>query len=238
MDSMKIGLNGNKLKIIAALSMTADHIGYMLLPEEVWLRAFGRLAFPLFAFFIFQGARYTHNKLKYLSGILGLGLLCVFGYYLYCGEIYTNALITFSLSICILYSINFFRKSLRENNSAKLFISCGAIIFSVLGTYFICKYLKADYGFPGAMLAVSAELSTLINIKGEREKDKKFALIGFAIGLIWLSCEMGGKQWLCLFSLPLLLLYDGTRGKLNMKYFFYWFYPVHLMAIGTVSMFL
>ncbi len=40
-----------------------------------------------------------------------------------------------------------------------------------------------------------------------------------------------GIQWFGLLALPLLLLYNGKRGKYKMKYFFYIFYPTHLVIL-------
>lgn len=40
------------LKYIALAAMVIDHIGYYLLPEMLWLRVFGRVAFPLFLFLV------------------------------------------------------------------------------------------------------------------------------------------------------------------------------------------
>ena len=54
-------LSNNTLKIIAALAMLADHVGYLLFPDVTVLRIIGRLAFPIFAFTIAEGCKYTRK---------------------------------------------------------------------------------------------------------------------------------------------------------------------------------
>jgi len=54
-------------------------------------------------------------------------------------------------------------------------------------------------------------------------------------GLMLLGADFGGIQHYALLSLPLLLLYSGKRGKWNMKYFFYIFYPVHLAVLQGIA---
>lgn len=77
---MRIGFNGNQLKLIAVVSMLVDHMAYlfigvgMLTPalqagEEVpalfllyrVLRAIGRMAFPVFCFFA-GGRLFTYKE--------------------------------------------------------------------------------------------------------------------------------------------------------------------------------
>jgi hypothetical protein len=63
-------LNKIVLQIIALVMMSLDHIawlifpGYSLNPIAIILHILGRIAFPIFAFFIAEGYHYTSNKLK------------------------------------------------------------------------------------------------------------------------------------------------------------------------------
>ena len=45
-------------------------------------------------------------------------------------------------------------------------------------------------------------------------------------------------QMFALLTVPLIALYNGTRGKWKLKWFFYLFYPVHLALIYLVGMFI
>ena len=64
------------LKLIAAVTMFIDHAGLLLFPDLEFMRILGRLAFPIFAFFIGEGCRYTSSKLKYFLRVSILGILC------------------------------------------------------------------------------------------------------------------------------------------------------------------
>ena len=64
------------LKVLALLTMTLDHIGYLIVNYNYQLsmvfRHFGRLALPLFCFMIVEGAIHTKNFKKYA---LRLGIM-------------------------------------------------------------------------------------------------------------------------------------------------------------------
>ena len=66
-------LTGNQLKLIAAAAMLLDHMGILLFPRITIFRILGRLAYPVFAFMIAEGCRYTRNKLRYFLMLFGLG---------------------------------------------------------------------------------------------------------------------------------------------------------------------
>ena len=81
-NEKKLPLSQFVIRIVALLSMTSDHIGIFVLtylgaanPLGLALRAFGRLAFPLFIFMLAEGMLHTHNAKRYvgrLSIVLGV----------------------------------------------------------------------------------------------------------------------------------------------------------------------
>ena len=222
---MTIGfLSGNMLKILAAVFMTLDHMGLMLFPRVLSFRILGRLAMPIFAFMIAEGCKYTRNRKKYFGMVFGLGAVCQAVYFFAMGDTYLSILITFSLSILMVYALQFW-KSRKDLPSMLLFAA------SVAAVYLLNRMFEIDYGFWGCMLPVFAALAH------GTESDcvpTNTAMLG--IGLIFLSCSLEPLQFFCLAALPLLYAYNGKRGKLNMKYFFYIFYPTHLVVLEGIAM--
>lgn len=223
------GLNQNQLKIIAVISMVIDHVGAEIFPEIRILRYIGRLAFPIFAYFIYEGCKYTHNKLEYLERVFGMGVLCIIGYYIYSKEIYGNILITFSLSICVIYSIQFLKERIRGSYSDRI-VAMGLFLLCLFAVYAVCKIIEVDYGFVGVLVPAFAEI---FNWTSENKKYRQ--LLGFGIGLLILAINLGGSQYFALVTLLLLAFYNGSRGKKNMQQFFYWFYPINFVIIGEIA---
>lgn len=233
MEQTKIrGFTQNQLKIIAAITMVIDHVGVELFPGVQILRIIGRLAFPIFSFFVYEGFRYTRNKLRYLTRMLLLGSLCVAVYFFYTGKIYGNVLITFSLSICILSGVQFFRERLNGDWKDKA-LGTAVMLLCFVGVYLLCSAMTIDYGFWGVMLPAFAALA---DGHGKTDGENRYlALLSFGTGLLILSIQMRWVQIYSLLALPLLAFYNGRRGKLRMKAFFYWFYPAHLLAIKLTA---
>ena len=211
-------LSGNALKLIAAASMLTDHVGLMFFPENLLLRIIGRLAFPIFAYMIAEGCRYTHDRRRYFFNLFGLAVVCQIAYSLAGGELYLSVLFTFSLSVLMIFSLQY----CKEKPSAfpvLLFAS------AVAGVYVLNRLVDIDYGFWGCMLPVFISLC--------QRKDQRAAML--VLGLLLLALEQGGIQFFSLAAIPLLLLYSGKRGKWKMKSFFYLFYPAHLALLQLIA---
>lgn len=66
------------LKLIAIISMVIDHMGYMgLIPDDFYYlsRTIGRIAFPIFAYYIALGFQRTSNLQKYIARIATFALI-------------------------------------------------------------------------------------------------------------------------------------------------------------------
>lgn len=222
--------------------MLIDHIGYILLPELAFLRYIGRLAMPIFAFFIGEGCLYTRDRKKYFTRIFSLGVVCQLFYvgeYLFTksgNPFYLNILFTFSASVvlCSLFIDAAGEKAKGKAGKASLLL--GGLL---LGLWVLCCLgekgiilIEFDYGFGGIVLPVFAAVS----------KERKKKLLSFALGLalVILLKNYSDPMWtVCaLLSIVPLCFYNGRAGEKNLQKAFYLFYPFHLGVLYLISIFL
>lgn len=220
-------LNGNTLKIIALIAMTTDHVGSFLFPDIAALRIIGRLAYPIFAFFIAEGCFYTRHKYRYFFEVLGIGAMCQIVYFVLFGSLYMNVMLVFSLSILIIFSL----QKAKETKTAGmiLLLVClvaGVFVLSVILPMFV-RGLEFDYGFAGIMLPVFVFMMPSFKLK----------LAVFAAGLIAVAVSIDSTiQFWGLLTVPLVALYNGERGRLRIKQFFYIYYPAHMVVIWLIGL--
>ena len=232
-------LSGNALKIIAAVSMLFDHIGLIFFPKIAIFRYIGRLAFPIFAFMIAEGCRYTKNKLRYFLSVAILGLVCQMAYLFTSSSLYIGILISFSVSILLIYLLGEIYRALFAKKWVLMAVLGLAFAASVAAVYIICRKISVDYGFWGCMMPVAASLSHFPKSASEKLRRIDLPLtrvLLMGVCLIMYATSHGGYRMLSLLTLPLLLLYSGERGRWKMKYFFYIFYPLHLVVLWGIFM--
>ena len=221
------GFTGNQLKILAMIAMTCDHLGLMLFPKVVILRIIGRLALPIYAYMIAEGCRHTRSKGKYLLRLAVLGLGCQVVYFVTMRSLYQCILITFSLSVLLIWAIDHAQKK-RDSASRTLALAAlFGICFVAMGIPILFPEtgFRVDYGIVGVLLPV------LVYFGADRQKY-------LTAGLILLGLGSGGIQWFSLAAVPLLGMYNGKRGTAKIGLLFYLYYPLHLAVIYGLSLIL
>ncbi len=235
-------LSGSTLKIIACVLMAIDHIGLELLGDYLPFRIIGRLAFPIFAFFIAEGCKYTKNKLKRFQLIFTIGAIYMAFYYFFLGSLYCNIFMTFSVSILLIYLIDYLKKQIFIHKSLwKSLLVALSLILALSSAYLLSKIFTFEYGFWGMIVPVCVSLVDFHNISAPKIfkalDNHAVRLILLTLALIPLSIfgNLRDIQYFCLFSLIPMLFYNGKEGNKKLKFSFYIFYPVHLIIIELIA---
>ena len=216
-------LSATTLKYLALITMTIDHIGLLLLNDYTPFRIIGRLSFPIFAYMIAEGCRYTHNRMHYFLRVSILAILCQIVMYITTHSLYMSILIPFSLSILLIMSIDY---SIKNKH---LLLS----ILSVLLVFFLLSILpkitstdyQIDYGIGGIILVMMVYYLP-----------EKWRLVGVLVGCLVMSITMTPLQYFSLLSIIPLAFYNHKKGKGHpLPYFFYLYYPLHLAIIYLLA---
>lgn len=213
------------LKIISILAMTFDHIGAILLPSELWLRAIGRITMPIMAYQAATGFRKTKSVSRYLLRLGIFALLSEPIYYLLF-EHHTNVIATIFFGVSSLYLADVIKE--RTNN--KYFRLFSYALFSLLA-----YVLQTDWSFTGVFLIIAFYHANTDKIK--------ILLYPLPVYLLYMTTFLGKGtayfqlnliQLFGLLALPLICLSNGQRGP-KAKYLFYIFYPLHMIIIYILS---
>lgn len=243
-EKISKGLTSNILKLIAIASMTIDHIAWAAFPEfsthpaAIVMHILGRIACPIFCFFIVQGYIYTKNFKKYFCRILIFALISHIPYVLtsfnfkdaysfipcfYSIFNQTSVLWGFACGL-LLIKVN--DSSLKPYQKILLSILICAISFpadwSCVAPLIILFMWEYKDNFVKQMISMVLMVSTY------------FIVYIFAINLIYAIL-----QFAVVLAIPLLYFYNGERGKniyFNkfMKWLFYIYYPLHLTLIYLI----
>lgn len=217
------------LQWIAVLTMAVDHAGYLLFPEIPFLRAVGRLSFPIFSFLLAEGFRHTSNRKKYALRLAVFAVLSELPYELFLygseriGTLFPMKNVLFSLLLA------FGALWCTEQGGGFLFGSALLILGAELGGF--------SYGAYGVLLTLCFFLcgrafSGEEDPEGARRKRGLLAaaLLAACTALYCAAHRSLFQSWAVFAAIPL-FFYSGERGKRMPRYFFYVFYPAHLLLL-------
>lgn len=235
-------LNSNHLKIIAIIAMTIDHLADLLYPNmqnniiPIILHVIGRVTAPIMFFFICEGYYYTKNLKKYITRLF---IFAIISHFAYCfafginyipfttGNVFNQTSIMWSLAwaVVALYIANSNNK-LKEYQKWILVILINIIAF------------PADF----SSIAVMSILS-MYSARGNLNKQMKAMMLWLSlyalISFIFVNKIYGIISLFAVLVYPLLKEYNGERGKIKwLKWFFYLYYPLHLVLIGILRIIL
>ncbi len=217
------GLSSNVLKLIAIISMTCDHAAKMFAPDCIPLLIIGRLAFPIFAYMIAEGCAHTRSRGRYFARMAIFAAVCQIAYSVFTGSLYMCILVTFTMSIGLIILLDNAAQSKKPADIAIAAAGFALCIFICTARLHIFKGtdFDIDYRLLGVLLPVAVYLSP-----------KKWQKLGF-MAIITLAMDFYMQKYALLALIPL-ALYSGRRGKAKLKYLFYIYYPLHLLAIELI----
>ena len=216
------------IKIIACITMLLDHIKYSgPIFENFITQYLGRLSFPLFAFLLVEGYTHTSDLKKYIKRLFIFGIISQIPFMLFrslVGEwIMLNIMFTLLFGLmCIMVYEKIERK----------YISIPLVILIIL----LGEFLRVDYGWFG--------VTSIFVMYLLKDKKELLPLIYGVIILIFYYLLVGLENmlsteyllqilfvWLSTFVIN---MYNGEKG-IGVKYFFYCFYPIHMLIVYLLS---
>ena len=227
------GLDGGVLKGIAAALMLTDHVGAILLPEVPVLRCVGRLAFPIFAFFIAEGYAHTRNFGRYFRRLAILAVVSEIPFNLENGAVFDltrqNVLFTFCLALLTLRGL----EALGRERGFGRWAGCGLVLAAGFAAG---ELLRTDYGGWGVVTVA------LLQLCRDGKYAKLWLLLAMAavngLGMGSLTMPVfGGEMPIQIFAvaaLPVIWLYNGQAGPKGLRRAFYVFYPAHLLVLEGI----
>lgn len=239
------------LKLTAAVLMTLDHTGCYFPAAPVWFRWLGRGAYPLFLFCMVQGYAHTRSRRRYLLRLYLMSLFMTalalfldarfpteYGY----GN--HNIFVPLFLTGLLISLVELFQRDRRQGARLLVLLALTQVLYSMLPvllpftrdlsgdtlTGVVPNLAVNEYGFE--FIALGMALYFL------RDRREALAAVYLLFCVYQFSAEAlyGGVpvQWMMVLALPLMLRYNGERGR-SWKWFFYFYYPAHTCLLFLLA---
>ena len=229
-------LNRDVIKYIAITAMLLNHIANIfLVPGTLWYEVLvdnGYFTAITMCYFLVEGFRYTHSRKQYALRLFGFGVVSQVPFSMAFAQNGIlefqdfNMMFTLFLCFCILLCIETIRNR---------FLRGVLIVLLVFGSLF-CDW------------ALLAPVFTLLFAWAGENRTRQKAAFGAAALLYGGMAGLGsGQVWeavgcavpILVSAFVILYLYNGrraARGRTFYKWFFYAFYPAHLLVLGLLRL--
>ena len=244
------GISGYWLKMIAVITMLIDHSAATILERilvqmpswapatvdnwEQWyrldllLRGIGRMAFPIYCFLLVEGFHYTHSRRKYAARLFVFALISEVPFDMALNQSvlefsYNNVFFTLFLGLLVIMAADWVMERFSSDNlTSEIGRITLLVVIGMVGCALASYVISCDYGASGVIAIYIMYL-----LRSKRE-------LGFALAVVSLGVFSGELELMALLMLIPLHFYNGTRGKQH-KYFFYAFYPLHLLLLALIA---
>lgn len=229
-------LNRDVIKYIAITAMLLNHIANIfLVPGTLWYEVLvdiGYFTAITMCYFLVEGFRYTHSRKQYALRLFGFGVVSQVPFSMAFAQNGIlkfqdfNMMFTLFLCFCILLCIETIRNR---------FLRGVLIVLLIFGSLF-CDW------------ALLAPVFTLLFAWAGGNRTRQKAAFGAAALLYGGMAGLGsGQVWeavgcavpILVSAFVILYLYNGrraARGRTFYKWFFYAFYPAHLLVLGLLRL--
>lgn len=229
-------LNRDVIKYIAMTAMLLNHIANIfLVPGALWYEVLvdiGYFTAITMCYFLVEGFRYTHSRKQYALRLFGFGVVSQVPFSMAFAQNGIlefqdfNMMFTLFLCFCILLCIETIRNR---------FLRGVLIVLLIFGSLF-CDW------------ALLAPVFTLLFAWAGGNRTRQKAAFGAAALLYGGMAGLGsGQVWeavgcavpILVSAFVILYLYNGrraARGRTFYKWFFYAFYPAHLLVLGLLRL--
>lgn len=229
-------LNRDVIKYIAMTAMLLNHIANIfLVPGTLWYEVLvdiGYFTAITMCYFLVEGFRYTHSRKQYALRLFGFGVVSQVPFSMAFAQNGIlefqdfNMMFTLFLCFCILLCIETIRNR---------FLRGVLIVLLIFGSLF-CDW------------ALLAPVFTLLFAWAGGNRTRQKAAFGAAALLYGGMAGLGsGQVWeavgcavpILISAFVILYLYNGrraARGRTFYKWFFYAFYPAHLLVLGLLRL--
>lgn len=246
--NMKKILTANALKLIAIAAMTVDHIAWLLFPGypkeilPIIMHIIGRITCPIMCYLVAEGYHHTKDIRKYTRRMLIFALVSHFAY-----------IFAFADFVDWRSFIPFYYGSVLNQTSVMWPLACGLMMLRISFSTKIRKntvkvlliLLLCIVSFPSdwsciAALCILAFGTNRGNFKAQMLWMVFYVAIYAIVYFFCLDKAYGILQMAVILAIPLILLYNGQRSKSQranrfMKWFFYIYYPLHLLVLGLLK---
>ncbi|MDR1212185.1 MAG: conjugal transfer protein TraX [Spirochaetaceae bacterium] len=250
-------LSGTGIKIAGIVLMTLDHLHQMFIAQGApyWLNWFGRPVAAMFLFLCAEGFTYTRSRKRYMLRFLGGFLFMAAMNQLLSAIMFmehvaliNNIFGTLFMAAYYMWVIDCFRGGFKEKRPAKILSASGAFLLPLVVS--LVMFLVLQSGNHSAVMFLFFIPSPLFVEGGlvlvfmgaafyllRKSRLAQAALVLVISALSWYSARgsVGDFEWLIVFAVIPLLLYNGKRGKGGGKYFFYIYYPTHVYLLYCIA---